>query len=51
MIESDSPSVKYREPLLLFHQDGVRLSDVSARGETALGKNWPARESGQRGFQ
>src|SRR6185312_600624 len=28
MIESYSPAVKYREPLLLFHQDGGRLNDV-----------------------
>ena len=43
MIESYSPAVKYREPLLLFHQDGGRLNDVSSRGGAAFGKNWPAR--------
>jgi hypothetical protein len=43
MIESYSPSVKYREPLLLFHQDGGRLNEVSSRGGPAFGKSWPAR--------
>ncbi len=30
MIESYSPAVKYREPLLLFHQDAGKLRNVSA---------------------
>ncbi|HEY4088382.1 MAG TPA: CRTAC1 family protein [Bryobacteraceae bacterium] len=43
MIESYSPSVKYREPLLLFHQDGGRLHEVSSLGGPAFGESWPAR--------
>ena len=31
MIESYSPAVKYKEPLLLFHQEGGKLRNVSAR--------------------
>jgi hypothetical protein len=43
MIESYSPAVKYKEPLLLFHQDGGRLNNVSSRGGPAFAKSWPAR--------
>src|SRR6185503_6051674 len=42
-IESYSPAVKYREPLLLFHQENGKLNDVSALGGPAFGKSWPAR--------
>ena len=43
MVESYSPGVKYREPLLLFRSDGKRLRNVTAeagpfaRGLTARG--------------
>jgi hypothetical protein len=43
MIESYSPAVKYKEPLLLFHQEGGRLNDVSTSGGPAFARNWPAR--------
>ena len=36
MIESYSPAVKYREPLLLFHQEGGKLHNVSAASRTRL---------------
>jgi hypothetical protein len=43
MIEIYSPAVKYKEPLLLFHQGGGRLNDVSSTAGPAFTKNWPAR--------
>lgn len=44
MIDNYSLQVKYREPLLLFHQgaDGL-LHNVSSRGGTAFQKMWAAR--------
>ena len=43
MIESYSQQVKYREPLLLFHNDGKRLTNVSAAAGPAFQKMFPAR--------
>ena len=43
MIENYSPAVRYREPLLLFHNDGGKLRDVSEAGGPAFGRNGPAR--------
>ena len=36
MIESYSPAVKYKEPLLLFHQDGGKLRNVSREAGPAF---------------
>jgi hypothetical protein len=35
--------VTYAEPLLLFHNDGTRLRDVSAQAGPAFAKDYPAR--------
>jgi hypothetical protein len=43
MIESYSQQVKYKEPLLLFHNDGAKLSNVSGQGGPAFQKMFPAR--------
>jgi hypothetical protein len=43
MIESYSQQVKYREPLLLFRNDGKRLTNVSAAAGPAFQKMFPAR--------
>jgi hypothetical protein len=43
MIESYSQQVKYREPLVLFHNDGKRLSNVSAQAGPVFQKSYPAR--------
>jgi hypothetical protein len=43
MIESYSPTVKYREPLLLFHQEKGKLRDVSVQGGPAFSKPYAAR--------
>ena len=44
MIENYSPTVKYKEPLLLFHQDGGKLRIVSAADAgPAFSKQYPAR--------
>jgi len=43
MIENYSPSVKYREPLLLFHQEKGKLRDVSADAGPAFGRSYAAR--------
>lgn len=43
MIESYSPAVKYREPLLLFHQEKGQLRNVSAEAGPAFGINYSAR--------
>ena len=43
MIESYSQQVRYKEPLLLFHHDGKKLSNVSAQGGPAFQKMFPAR--------
>jgi enediyne biosynthesis protein E4 len=43
MIESYSQQVRYKEPLLLFHHDGAKLSNVSGQGGPAFQKAFPAR--------
>src|SRR5579859_3179311 len=43
MIENYSPRVKYKEPLLLFHQDNGKLRDVSNAAGPAFGKSYSAR--------
>jgi enediyne biosynthesis protein E4 len=43
MIENYSPQVKYKEPLLLFHQDNGKLRDVSNEAGPAFGKSYSAR--------
>jgi len=43
MIENYSPAVKYAEPLLLFHNDGSKLHDVSASAGPAFTRQYSAR--------
>ena len=43
MIDSYSPQVRYKEPLLLFHNDGKRLSNVSDIAGPAFQKDFTAR--------
>ena len=43
MIESYSPTVKYREPMLLFHQEGGNLRNVSAEAGPAFSRPYSAR--------
>jgi len=43
MIENYSQTVKYREPLLLFHNDGKRLVNVSAAAGPAFSRSYAAR--------
>jgi hypothetical protein len=43
MIESYSQQVRYKEPLLLFHNDGTKLANVSDQGGPAFQKMFPAR--------
>jgi enediyne biosynthesis protein E4 len=43
MIESYSQQVKYKEPLLLFHNEGGKLKNVSAGAGPAFQKVFPAR--------
>lgn len=43
MIESYSPAVKYKEPILLFHQENGKLRDVSSDAGPAFGKSYAAR--------
>ena len=43
MIESYSQQVRYKEPLVLFHHDGTKLSNVSATAGPAFQKAFPAR--------
>jgi enediyne biosynthesis protein E4 len=43
MIESYSQQVRYREPLVLFHNDGKKLSNVTAEAGPAFQKMYPAR--------
>ncbi len=43
MIESYSHQVRYREPLLLFHQENHRLRNVSADAGPAFTRSYPAR--------
>src|SRR4030095_1430376 len=43
MIELYSNQVKYKEPLLLFHNDGGKLTNISATAGPAFQKPFPAR--------
>ena len=43
MIEQYSTQVKYKEPLLLFHNEGGKLRNVSAEAGPAFAKRYPAR--------
>ena len=43
MIESYSQQVRYKEPLLLFHSDGTKLSNVSPQAGPVFQKMFPAR--------
>ena len=43
MIENYSQQVRYKEPLILFHHDGTRLVDVSAKAGPVFQKMFPAR--------
>jgi hypothetical protein len=43
MIEDYSAQVKYKEPVLLFHQEGGKLVDVSNQAGPAFSKSYPAR--------
>jgi hypothetical protein len=43
MIESYSPAVKYREPLLLFHQENGKLRNVSSAAGPAFTRSYAAR--------
>jgi hypothetical protein len=43
MIEKYSSQVKYKEPLLLFHNQNGKLRDVSAEGGPAFGGRYAAR--------
>jgi enediyne biosynthesis protein E4 len=43
MIESYSPAVKHQEPLLLFHQEGGKLRNVSSQAGPAFQKSYSAR--------
>ena len=43
MIENYSQQVRYKEPLVLFHHDGTKLTDVSATAGPVFKKFFPAR--------
>jgi hypothetical protein len=43
MIESQASSVKYKEPLLMFENDGGRFRNVSARSGAPFARDYPAR--------
>jgi hypothetical protein len=43
MIETYSPQIKYKEPLLLFHQENGRLRNVSAEAGPAFSRMFAAR--------
>jgi hypothetical protein len=43
MIEKYSQQVRYQEPLLLFHNDGAKLSNVSPQAGPVFQKMFPAR--------
>ena len=43
MIESYSQQVRYKEPLVLFHNDARKLSNVTAEAGPAFQKMYPAR--------
>lgn len=43
MVQSYAPQVKYKEPLLLFHNEGGTLHNVSANAGPAFTRTFPAR--------
>src|SRR3954452_5227630 len=43
MIENYSQQVRYKEPFVLFHHDGTRLVDLSAKAGPVFQKTFPAR--------
>ncbi|HET7218457.1 MAG TPA: CRTAC1 family protein [Vicinamibacterales bacterium] len=43
MIENYSRQVRYKEPLVLFHHDGTKLTNVTTQAGPAFQKNYPAR--------
>jgi enediyne biosynthesis protein E4 len=43
MIESYSPAVKHKEPLLLFHQEAGKLRNISSEAGPAFKRSYPAR--------
>ncbi len=43
LIDQTSSSVKWKEPLLLFHNEGKTYKDVSAESGPVFGKSFPAR--------
>ncbi len=43
LIDQTSSSVKWKEPLLLFHNEGKTFKDVSAESGPVFGKSFPAR--------
>jgi enediyne biosynthesis protein E4 len=43
MVENYSQQVKYKEPLLLFHNEGTKLANVSAQAGPVFTKQFPAR--------
>jgi hypothetical protein len=43
LIDQTSSSVKWKEPLLLFHNDGHAFKDVSAESGPVFAKSFPAR--------
>ena len=43
MVEKYSQHVRYKEPLLLFHHDGTKLVDVSAKAGPVFQQQFPAR--------
>jgi len=43
MIEVYSSQIKYKEPVLLFHNDGRKLVNVSDKAGPVFGKTFPAR--------
>jgi hypothetical protein len=43
MIEKYSQQVRYKEPLLLFHNDGTKMANVSAQAGPAFQQVFPAR--------
>jgi hypothetical protein len=43
MVQSYSPGVTWAEPLLLFHNDGAKWTNVSAQAGPAFQRDWSAR--------
>jgi hypothetical protein len=43
LIDKTSSTVKWREPLLLFHNDGKRFQNVSAESGSVFARSFPAR--------